>query len=438
MTSTSRTVRDTLEQRLDLAGTEAARHAFTQLLPQSARAEADAADARRRAGLSLGPLDGVIISVKDLFDMQGCVTTAGSQRLESAPPATVDAPCIARLRQAGAVLIGRTNMTEFAFSGLGLNPHWGTPGSACDPLRIPGGSTSGGAVSVGLRIADITIGSDTGGSTRIPAAFNGIVGFKPTSPRIPKDGAFPLSFTLDSVGPLAGTVAGCALADAAMSGEWPQELQPRSVKGLRIGVPKGSLMEGNEAAVDAAFAAACERLGQAGARIETIDIEDMLAQMRIALSAAPIVASEAAAIHADAMRNEPAAFDPRVLARIRLGATVPAAAYIATMRAREALMARFAHQLAPFDVMLLPTCPITPPLIAALEADDALFTETNLKVLRNTSVANFFDCPSLSLPLPVKPLPVGLMLVGHRFGDAALFQIGAAIEAELAHAAPLA
>lgn len=425
-------VRDALEQALAKAATPEAAYVFTAMLPETARAEADAADARRRAGLSLGPLDGMLVSVKDLFDLKGSVTTAGSRRLKTAAPASVDAPPMAALRRAGAVLVGRTNMSEFAFSGLGLNPHWGTPGNGVARDRVPGGSTAGGAVSVALGIVPLTIGSDTGGSTRIPAAFNGIVGFKPTSPRITRQGAFPLSYTLDSIGPLGRSVADCAAADAVMAGEACHDVPLPDLRGLRIGVPRGALFEQTQPEVLAAFEAALARLAAAGARVTDLSIDGLIEAMRGALKLAPIGACEAASIHAEAIVAEPETFDPRVLARIKGGQGVLAPAYIETLRRRAALMPQFAAHIAGFDCLALPTCPMVAPLTAPLEADPALFTEVNLLVLRNTSVFNFFDCPALSLPLPVDGLPVGLMLAGGPMSDRRLFGIGARIEALLA------
>lgn len=427
-------VREALEAALDAAAAPAARHVFTTLMPASARAEADAADARRKAGVSLGPLDGMIVSVKDLFDIAGAPSTAGSKMLKSAPPATADAPAVARIRRAGAVLIGRANMSEFAYSGLGLNPHYGTPGNAAAPDRAPGGSTSGGAVSVALGLARLTLGTDTGGSTRIPAAFNGIVGFKPTSPRIPKEGCFPLSHSLDSIGPLGVTVADCAAADAVMAGGEPLPVADFPVAGLRIAVPRGALFENTEKEVGQAFEAGLERLARAGARIVDVDLDDLVAAMRAALSIGPIVACEAAQIHAAAIEARPGDFDRRVLARIRLGQPVPAWSYIEAVRRREALKPAMAARLADWDILAMPTVAIRAPLIAPLEADDALFNSVNLLALRNTSLANFFDLPALSLPLPVDGLPVGLMLVGAPGADRRVFAVGQGVERALKRA----
>src|SRR3954462_13612488 len=213
--------RDRLEQALakiaDPKG-EGARACLTAYA-DAARAAADAADARAGAGISLGSMDGAIVSIKDLFDVAGEPTRAGSRILADAPPAKTDAPIVRRLRAAGAVIVAKTNMTEFAFSGVGMNPHYGTPGNPADRARVPGGSSSGAAVAAADQMCDIAIGTDTGGSTRIPAALCGIVGFKPSQWRVPTEGAFPLSFTLDSIGPLARSVEACAKADAVMAAE---------------------------------------------------------------------------------------------------------------------------------------------------------------------------------------------------------------------------
>src|SRR6185312_5808158 len=234
----------------------------------AARAAAEAADARTRTHVALGPLDGAIITIKDLFDVAGEITRAGSKIIaQHGKPAATDAPAIHRLRSAGAVIVAKTNMSEFAFSGLGANPHFGTPGNPADRSRIPGGSTSGGAVAVADGMCEITIGSDTGGSTRIPAALCGIVGFKPSKWRIPTTGAFPLSTTLDSVGPMARTVANCAKADAVMAGEEPHPFEPAPLAGLRIGIPQGMPTENLDETVGKRFSAALDFLKKAGARL---------------------------------------------------------------------------------------------------------------------------------------------------------------------------
>ena len=423
-------IRDDLERRLALIGEPASRHVFTLLYPEAARVAADAADARRRAGLSLGPLDGAIVSIKDLFDVAGEPTTAGSAIRRKAAPAERDAPVVARLRRAGAVIIGKTNMSEFAFSGLGLNPHWGTPGNAADPSLVPGGSSSGAGVSAALGTSDIAIGTDTGGSVRIPAALNGVVGFKPTARRVPLDGAFPLSPSLDSIGPLARTVAACAETDAVLAGEEFVPLRPLGLRDLRIGVPRGLLFTETDPAVAQAFEAALGRLGAAGARIGDLPFDDLMGRMAEATAAAPLAAIEAAEVHADWIDAEEASFDPRVHARIARGRPVTAGTYIRMMRARAGLIRAADERLADVDVMALPATAIPAVPIAAVAEDDA-FTRTNLLMLRNTMVGNLFDLTGISLPLPGQARPVGLMLLARHGQDRRLLEIAAAVEAQV-------
>jgi aspartyl-tRNA(Asn)/glutamyl-tRNA(Gln) amidotransferase subunit A len=421
-------VRDRTEAALARIAAAPEAAIFTRVYAQRARAEADAADARRRDGVTLGALDGVLVSIKDLFDVAGETTLAGSRLLADHPPAGADAPVVARLRRAGAVILGKTSMSEFAFSGLGLNPHTGTPGNAHDPARIPGGSSAGAGVAVALGLCDIAIGTDTGGSVRIPAAFNGIVGLKPTARRVPTAGAFPLSYTLDSIGPLAATVQACADADAVMSGGETGPMVPAALAGLRIGVPRGRLFADTEPAVAQAFEATLGRLSTAGARITDLDIEDILEAMRLTLAAAPIAAAEAAAIHADWLESRADAFDPRVLQRIRGGAGVAAPAYVRTLRRRAELVAMAAARLDACDVLALPTVPMLAPLLAPLEDDDAAFARTNLLALRNPTVGNFLDLCGLSLPMRTDGLPAWLMLMAPALQVARMLAIGRAVE----------
>src|SRR4051812_41168785 len=262
--------RDRLEQALariaDPKG-EGARACLT-IYADSAKAAADAADTRAKAGQPLGPLDGVIVSIKDLFDVKGEVTRAGSKVLAGERlVATADAPVVTRLRAAGAVIVAKTNMSEFAFSGIGANPHYGTPGNPFDRSRVPGGSTAGGGVAVADGMCEIAIGTDTGGSTRIPAALCGIVGWKPSKQRVPTEGAFPLSFTLDSIGPMAKNVADCALADAVMAGDKPAGIAPAPLSGLRLGIWQGVPFDGADSTVAVSWSAAIGRLGKAGVRL---------------------------------------------------------------------------------------------------------------------------------------------------------------------------
>jgi len=427
------TVRDKLESILTrLAARAADERIYLRLYPDAARAAADAADMRRRVGVSLGPLDGAILSIKDLFDVAGETTTAGSIALRDAPPARTDALIVRRLRQAGAVILGKTNMVEFAFSGLGLNPHYGTPGNAADPHRIPGGSSSGAGVSVAEGTSDISIGSDTGGSVRIPAALNGVVGFKPTAKRVPLDGAFPLSPSLDSVGPLARSVQDCAFADAVMAGEEPQPLNPHPLAGLRIGIPRGRLFSESEPMVEQAFESALGRLSQAGAGIADHGIEDLLEAMAETTVKASIASIEASEVHADWLESKADLIDPRVRWWIARSGTIPAPVYIRMLRRRSALVAAMDERLAPVDVLALPTTAVSAPLIAPLEADDKLYNRMDWLILRNTMFGNQFDLTGITLPIPGCERPVGLMLLARHGQDRRLLEIAAGVERELA------
>jgi len=425
-------VRDKLEMVLArLTAREGDERVFLKLYPEAARAAADAADERRRVGVSLGPLDGALVSIKDLFDVAGEATTAGSVVLRDALPAERDAVIVRRLRQAGAVIIGKTNMVEFAFSGLGLNPHYGTPGNAIDPMRIPGGSSSGAGVAVAEGTSEMSIGSDTGGSVRIPAALNGVVGFKPTARRVPLEGAFPLSPSLDSIGPLARSVQDCAATDAVMAGEGAHDVEPHPLAGLRIGVPRGRLFTRTEAMVEEAFDRALNRLSQGGATIVDHAIDDLLLSMRETTAAASIASIEAAEVHADWLESRADEIDPRVHFWLAGSSAVPAHTYLRMMRRRRLLVEAMDRRLAPLDVMALPTTAITAPLTAPLEADDQLYNETDALILRNTQVANQFDLTAITLPIPDCERPVGLMLMARHGQDRRLFRIAAAVEREL-------
>ena len=391
---------------------------------EAARAAADAADARAAVGVSLGPLDGTIVTVKELFDVAGEPTRAGSKILaEEAAPAKADAVIVRRLRACGAVIVAKTSMTEFAFSAVGANPHFGTPGNPRDRARVPGGSSAGAAVAVADNMCQIAIGSDTGGSVRIPAALCGIVGFKPSRRRIPTEGAFPLSFSLDSIGPLAHSVADCAKADAVMAGEDFVPPAPTALAGLRFGIVEGVPLEGLDDTVATAFAAAVRRLDGAGVRVtrETLELLDGMAAID---ARGGIIAAEAFAIHRDRMHRRAADVDPNVRARIERGGTVLAGDYIEIMRERERLVRAMDARLAFLDVLVMPTTPIVAPTIAEV-ADAKMFVQRNLALRRNTTIVNFFDLCAISLPLPAS-LPVGLMLIARNGQDHRLLRIAAA------------
>ena len=422
--------RDRLEERVQrLAARADEEKVFSRLYVEPARAAADAADARRRAGVTLGPLDGAIVSVKDLFDVAGEATLAGSLMRRDVRPAEADAIVVARLRRAGAVIIGKTAMTEFAFTAIGDNPHYGTPGNAADAARIPGGSSSGAGVSVAEGTSDVAIGSDTGGSVRIPAALNGVVGFKPTARRVPLDGAFPLSPTLDSIGPLARTVAECAAADAIMAGEEFRHLQPVDLSGVRIGIPRGALFAHTEATVADAFDHSLRKLTLTGMAVADISIDDLLIEMKKATKRASIAAIEGAEIHADWLAAGAAtAVDPHVSEPLARAAAVPAPVYIRALRRRRELMAAMDERLSGFDALVLPAVPILAPAIAAMAADAAARDHAEGLLLRNTQVANQFDLCAISLPMPGTDLPSSLMLVGRHGHDSRLLAIAAAVE----------
>jgi aspartyl-tRNA(Asn)/glutamyl-tRNA(Gln) amidotransferase subunit A len=426
----ARSARDRLEEALariaDPKG-EGARACLT-VYPETARMEADAADARARAGVTLGPLDGVIVSIKDLFDVAGEPTRAGSKILVNAPPASRDAPVVRRLRAAGSVIVAKTNMTEFAFSGIGLNPHYGTPGNPADRARVPGGSSSGAAVAAADRMCEIAIGTDTGGSTRIPAAVCGIVGYKPSRQRVPTEGAFPLSFMLDSIGPLARSVADCARADAVMAGEEPGLLESAPLGGLRLGIPQGLPLADLDATVAARFAGAETMLGRAGVRLSKEVIDDFLDPMLRINAKGGFAPAEAYAIHRDRLAVRAADFDPNVRYRIERGSQLSAADYVAMRRERDALVGAMDAHLAELDGLVLPTIPIVAPRMDEVATRET-FAAKNMLLLRNTSIVNFFDLCAISLPLPrAGGLPVGLMLVARNGHDGRLFRIAAAVE----------
>jgi aspartyl-tRNA(Asn)/glutamyl-tRNA(Gln) amidotransferase subunit A len=425
--------RDRLEQALrriaDPAG-EGSRACLT-VYADAARAAADAADARAKSGRGLGPLDGVIVAIKDLFDVAGEVTRAGSRVLaEERLVAATDAPVVARLRRAGAVIVAKTNMSEFAFSGVGSNPHFGTPGNPFDRARVPGGSTSGGAVAVADGMCEIAIGSDTGGSTRIPAALCGIVGWKPSKQRVPTEGAFPLSFTLDSIGPMAKNVAGCALADAIMAGEFATVLKPAPLSGLRFGIWQGMPFEGIDRTVSAAWSSAIERLSRAGVSLsdETITLVDDMVRANAKGGFAPC---ESFAIHRERLARNAAGIDSNIRTRIERGGPIAAADYIDMAQARARLVQAMDARISDLDALILPTAPIVAPKLAEVATPEE-FGRRNAMLLRNTAPINFFDLCAISLPLRADGLSAGLMLVGRNGQDHRLFEIAEAVERLLA------
>lgn len=407
--------------------------AFAEVDAEGARAAADAQDGLRRAGAIGSRFAGIPISVKDLFDVAGQVTTAGSRVLAGSAPARHDAPAVARLRRAGFVIVGRNTMTEFAYSGLGMNPHTGDPRAPWDRAvgRVTGGSSSGGAVAVADAMVAAALGTDTGGSCRIPAAFCGIVGYKPTARRVPLDGAFPLSSTLDSIGPLARSVACCAALDAILAEEETRRLSERAVAGLRLLVPTTVALDGLDPVVRQVFEAALDRLGAAGARVTTAPFPEF-GEIAGLNAKGGFTAAESYAVHHRLLAESAALYDPRVSVRIGRGREQSAADYIELAAARRSLVARATARLSGFDAVVLPTAPILPPRIADLATDDDAYGRANLAALRNPTLINMIDGCAVSLPLAGPGgEPTGLMLAAAGGADAELLAIATAVEREL-------
>ena len=430
-TTSRQLVEDCLARIADPAG-EGAR-AFIRVDADTARATADAMDTLRRAGRAPGPFAGIPFSIKDLADIAGQTTTAGSRVLADAPPASTDAPVVARIAAAGLVTMGRTNMTEFAFSGLGINPHYGTPKSPWDRAtgRIPGGSSAGAGVSIADGMAYGALGTDTGGSCRIPAAMVGVVGYKPTARRVPIDGVVPLSTTLDSIGPLANSVACCAALDAIFAGAPLPDLHPAPLSGLRLLAPTHVVLDGMDAEVAQAFEAALSALSAAGARITRQPIAAFDAIPR-ANARGTFAAAEAWAWHRELIASRAEGYDPQVLKRILPGRDMAAADYVALIAARAAICAAADAETQDFDAVVMPTCPLLPPPIALLASDSDAYMKANMMQLRNCALGNFLDRCAISLPCtPRGAPPVGLMLMGETMGDARLLRVAAAVEAAL-------
>ncbi|SEG84199.1 amidase [Marinobacterium lutimaris] len=376
-----------------------------------------------------GALGGIPISIKDLFDVKGEQTRAGSKVLSSAPAASEDAPSVARLREAGTWFTGRTNMTEFAFSGLGLNPHYGSPENPFDASLITGGSTSGGAASIADGLALGTLGSDTGGSLRIPAAFCGIVGFKPSQASVPGDAAFPLSPSLDCVGPMGASVDCCARLWSVLSQTEVSDADIGDRK-LRLAIPAGALIDNLEAPVAAAFEQAVELLRQQGHQIETLAF-DSVDQVYAINQAGGLVVPEAIAIHKERLEAQGEDYDPFVRDRLQGGLELPAWVYAQRLLPRGKLQQQFAAESSGFDAVILPTVPILPPAIATLEKDAAAFHAANRMALHNTNVFNYLDASAISLPWQPQQakLPIGLMLARPQGQDLALLALARRIEA---------
>jgi len=437
-------VEEMLAKARDPAGE--GRRAFLKLYAEEAMAQAIAFDVSHRALMPpsrFGPLAGIPISVKDLFDIAGEVTTAGSMVLRENAPASRDAPTMERLRRAGAILIGRTNMTEWAYGAVGANGHFGTPRCAWNRViddgmgRIPGGSTSGGAISVTDAMAAATIGSDTGGSVRIPAALNGLAGFKPTARRVPLEGAYPLS-RLDSIGPLGWSVGDCVLLDAILAGdEAPPKIGPRSLRGLRLGIPVKHMTDGLDPEIAKPFERALSKLSAAGAQLIEFSWTE-LDEYPALHAKGGFSAAECHARHRELLATRSSEIDPWVVARVGPGAAQSAADYIDLLNARTDWINRSEKTLSLYDAIIAPTVPVVAPRMKPIFDDLATLGEyfkANTAVLRNCQVINFLDGCGLTIPVhDWGNAPAGLMIAGPAMSDRRILGIGIAIEEQMLRA----
>ena len=404
-------------------------------LSERAKSESEAARQRLKSGTPASALDGMPTAWKDLFDLRGRVTTAGSVVLKTEPPAVKDADVVNTLCRAGVVSLGTLTMTEFAYSGIGINPHYGTPRNpnGTGPARVPGGSSSGSAVAVARGILPFTIGTDTGGSVRVPAAFNGIVGYKASTGRYPMTGIFPLSRTLDSLGPLARSVADCALVDAVLRGKGGSRSEPAQPSALTLLVPSNVVLDGCEDAVRANFEASCEQLARAGAVIERIDLSPLDEAIEVMGRHGSILGAEAFELHRERL-EEPSAsrLDRRVRKRIGTAAEMTAMDLSAVVEARARLIAQSTTRIGT-ALVAFPTTPHVAPELAPLEADDDVFYRANAKTLRNTMLGNFLDWCGVSMPngTGTDGMPTGFLLSAPHGRDEALLSAALGIEAIL-------
>ena len=406
---------------------------FLDLNAEKIRAQARASDLMRRAGIVPSPLAGLPVALKDLFDVAGETTAAGSIVLRDSPPKSADAPAVARLRAAGAVMFGRTNLTEFAFSGIGMNPHYDTPRAPYDRAtgHVPGGSSSGSAVAVADGMAVIGMGTDTGGSTRIPAAFCGIVGYKPTKRRIPTHGVFPLSMSLDSVGPMGPSVACCAICDAILAGEPAEAPAAVALNQLRLAVPQTLVLDALDEHVAKDFAGVLDQLSAAGVRLVDAPFAPF-GEINEINRPGGIAPMEAYYVHRELLERDGDRYDQRVRWRIAAGGEATAADYLWTLDRRRDWIATMNRELDDYDAMIMPTVACTTPPLGPLLGDDDLFRRTNARVLRNTSLINFLDGCALSIPMHRRgAAPTGLMICGAGGMDKKIFSIGMAIESLL-------
>lgn len=403
-------------------------NAFITVLEHEALAQARQVDADINSGQYRGPLHGVPISVKDIFDLNGTPTTAAS-KVRDGHLATRDAIAVARLREAGAVFVGKTNLHEFALGTTNEDSAFGPTLHPLDASRVPGGSSGGSAASILAGMAFASIGTDTGGSVRIPAAICGLVGLKPALGEIPTDGIVPLSRTLDHAGPLCRTVEDAALLYDVMRGLEPARPEPCAPRGLRFGIPRRYFLSMLDSEVRDAFERLCVRLTTAGATLEDVDIPH-------AESISPvythIVLSEAGALHAAALEDRPDDYTPNVRARLELGRYILAEDYVRALHGREQLTQEVDAALGDREALLLPTVPIPAPRLGVpLVRIGAAEEPVRNVMLRLTQLFNLTGHPAITLPCGTTGdgLPVGAQLVGGRMaGTGAILQVAAGIE----------
>ena len=403
---------------------------FIRKFYDQARQAALASNSVRKAQKDVPILSGIPFAVKDLFDLAGSITSAGSLVLKKNPAALKDAPVIDRLRKAGAVIIGTTNMTEFAMGGLGINPHYGTPLNPYDRNtgRIPGGSSAGAAVAITDKMAFGSIGSDTAGSIQMPASLCGITGFKPTARRVPLDGSVPLAPSLDSIGPLANSVSCCILIDSVISGQKYIPLTGLSAKKIRLAIPQNYVLNDLDLDVSNAFSSALTRLSKAGIELKEVAFPefDEIKNLPVNGSFSTI---EGYAWHRKLLNENQGLYDPIVANRFMNGASVLAADYIDLINARSNLINRCNSRTKDFDAFIMPTLPLTAPPISSFENNSSIWLETNKRLIRNPGIANLLDRCAISIPC-AEPgnAPVGISLVGECMGDQHLFSIALEIE----------
>ncbi|UVC27854.1 amidase [Pantoea sp. SOD02] len=404
---------------------------FTKVYATDVQQQASQAGARWQQQQPRSAIDGLPISIKDLFDVAGEVTTAGSRLLSNASQATANASLVDRLQQAGAAIVGKTNMSEFAFTGLGVNPHYGTPANPWQRAqqRIPGGSSSGAAVAVSDGMCLAAIGTDTGGSVRIPAALCGLTGFKPSASRIDQRGTLPLAASLDSIGVIAHDVRSCWLLDSVIA-DRPLEIDDRNLSEAHFVIPQTRVLAGLDEYVSAAWLRALDVLRAQGVKITELPLQE-LAELDTINARGGITAWEAWQWHQHYAQSEPEAYDPQVLTRIQRGSLLNEEDAAELYQLRADWKQRVEQAVAPFDGILMPTVPLIAPTLAELE-DPARYMQVNLLMLRNTSVINMLDGCSISLPCHQPgAAPVGLMLSSTHGNDAALLSWAAAIETTL-------